>query len=44
LEKEEAESILRFAHACGALTVTKKGVIPALPSVAEVEQFLNTIK
>lgn len=44
LEKEEAESILRFAHACGALTVTKKGVIPALPSVTEVEQFLHTIK
>ena len=44
LEKEEAESILRFAHACGALTVTKKGVIPALPSVTEVKQFLNSRK
>jgi sugar/nucleoside kinase (ribokinase family) len=44
LDRDEAETILRFAHACGALTVTKKGVIPALPSASEVDNFLNTKK
>jgi len=32
---------VRFANACGALTATRQGVIPALPTLAEVEAFLN---
>jgi len=42
MEKEEAEEIMRFAHACGAITVTRKGVIPVLPFREEVETFLST--
>ena len=38
--KEQTAQIVRFAHACGALTVTRKGVIPALPTLTEVEEFL----
>jgi fructokinase len=33
--------ILRYANAVGALTSLKQGVIPALPSVAEVDAFLD---
>lgn len=33
--------IARFANAVGALTTTKKGAIPALPTRAEVEAFLS---
>jgi fructokinase len=32
---------LSYANAAGALTATKKGVIPALPSAAQVERFLS---
>jgi fructokinase len=38
--REEIEEILRFATACGALTVMKKGVVPALPTLDEVLGFL----
>ena len=41
LRRDEAMDILRFAHACGAITVTRKGVIPALPTLEEVEKFLK---
>ena len=41
LEREEIESILRFATACGAITVTRKGVVPALPTLNEVQEFLK---
>jgi fructokinase len=34
------EPIARFANACGALTTTRKGAIPALPTRAQVEAFL----
>ena len=34
--------ILRYANAVGALTATRQGVIPALPTAAEVEAFLLT--
>ncbi len=33
--------ILRYANAVGALTAQKQGVIPALPSAAEVDAFLQ---
>jgi sugar/nucleoside kinase (ribokinase family) len=32
---------LRFANAVGALTCTRKGAIPALPSLREVKEFLS---
>jgi fructokinase len=41
MERVEIEDLLRFAHACGALTVTRKGVIPALPTMEEVRSFLQ---
>ena len=41
IPREEAESIVRFACACGAITVTRPGVIPALPTKAEAEAFLE---
>jgi fructokinase len=34
------EKALRYANAVGALTATKLGVIPALPTAAQVDQFL----
>lgn len=36
-------AILRYANAVGALTATKVGVIPALPTAAEVEEFLSRV-
>ena len=41
LKREEIEPILRFATACGAITVTRKGVVPALPTLDEVHEFLS---
>lgn len=41
LDREEAVSIVRFACACGAITVTRKGVIPALPTKDEVGAFIE---
>jgi sugar/nucleoside kinase (ribokinase family) len=35
------EKALRYANAVGALTSTKVGVIPALPTSAAVEEFLK---
>ncbi len=32
---------VRFANAVGALTVTKQGAIPSLPTLAEVEAFIK---
>ncbi|MEA3334976.1 MAG: carbohydrate kinase [Chloroflexota bacterium] len=40
LELDQLESILRYASAVGALTATKQGVIPALPTARQVEVFL----
>ncbi|KKI90167.1 ribokinase [Bacillus sp. SA1-12] len=33
--------VIQFANAVGALTVTKKGAIPSLPSIKEVENFIK---
>jgi fructokinase len=41
LQRSEIEAILRFASGCGALTVTRKGVIPALPTFGEAREFLK---
>ena len=41
LAPPELSRILRYANAVGALTATKQGVIPALPTATAVEQFLT---
>jgi fructokinase len=41
LDPQTLNRALRFANAVGALTATKQGVIPALPTGAEVEKFLE---
>ena len=40
LQTNELQDILRFANAAGALTSTRKGVIPILPRLKQVEEFL----
>jgi sugar/nucleoside kinase (ribokinase family) len=40
LSPDQLNKILRYANAVGALTATKQGVIPALPSAEEVDRFL----
>jgi len=42
LNQENLSDILRYANAVGALTAQKQGVIPALPTAAEVEAFLQS--
>ena len=41
-EPDALESVMRLANAAGAITVTRRGAIPALPTRAEVEAFLST--
>ncbi|MBA0779915.1 hypothetical protein Gotri_004092 [Gossypium trilobum] len=42
LENEsKLREVLKFANACGAITTTKKGAIPALPTEAEVLALIN---
>ncbi|MBA0820126.1 hypothetical protein Gohar_021369 [Gossypium harknessii] len=42
LENEsKLREVLKFASACGAITTTKKGAIPALPTEAEVLALIN---
>ncbi|KAF5810067.1 putative fructokinase [Helianthus annuus] len=40
-EKKLREALL-FANACGALTVTKKGAIPAMPTRDEIQKILKS--
>ncbi|KAG0460295.1 hypothetical protein HPP92_023423 [Vanilla planifolia] len=35
-DEEKMREVLKFANACGAITTTKKGAIPAMPSEAEL--------
>lgn len=44
MEEEDFFRALGFANAVGALTSLKRGVIPALPTLAEVETFLSKQK
>ena len=39
--QDHMTEILQFANAVGGLTTTQRGAIPALPTRAEVEAFLN---
>ncbi len=41
LDRVSLGAALRYANAVGALTATKLGVIPALPTAVEVESFLT---
>ena len=42
VDPQQVHAALRFANAVGALTCTKPGAIPALPTRAEVLAFLKT--
>ncbi|XP_008800140.1 fructokinase-1-like [Phoenix dactylifera] len=40
-DEKKLTEVLRFANACGAITTTKRGAIPALPKEAEVLELLE---
>lgn len=40
-DEARLREILRYANAVGAITTTKRGAIPALPTSDQVEQFMN---
>jgi fructokinase len=44
-DQDEAElsAIIRYANAVGAITTTERGAIPALPTDAQVEEFLKRV-
>ncbi|CAN1246400.1 unnamed protein product [Linum grandiflorum] len=41
-DEAKLKAALRFANACGAITTTKKGAIPALPTEADVLSFIKS--
>lgn len=41
-DEAQLRTICQWANAVGALTTTRRGAIPALPTLAEVEQFLSS--
>ncbi|KAJ6683321.1 hypothetical protein OIU85_007047 [Salix viminalis] len=43
-DEPRLREILRFANACGAITTTKKGAIPALPTSADALELVNNGK
>ncbi|KAK6117578.1 hypothetical protein DH2020_048678 [Rehmannia glutinosa] len=42
-DEKRLRDALFFANACGALTVTKNGAIPALPTKEEVQQIMRQV-
>lgn len=40
-DEARLREILKFANACGAITTTKKGAIPALPTESDVLSLLK---
>ncbi|CAL9076683.1 unnamed protein product [Musa textilis] len=40
-DEKKLRELLRFANACGAITTTKKGAIPSLPTAAEAMQLMG---
>ncbi len=42
LSKSELEDITDFGNAAGSLTATKKGAIPAMPALSEIEKLLSS--
>jgi fructokinase len=43
-QPQQLEGIIDFANAAGALATTQKGAIPAMPSLAEVEQCMKQVR
>uniref|UniRef100_A0A0D6QSI0 fructokinase n=1 Tax=Araucaria cunninghamii TaxID=56994 RepID=A0A0D6QSI0_ARACU len=43
-DEQKLKEALRFANACGAITTTKKGAIPAMPDKSSVLQLLQTLQ
>ncbi|WOL02416.1 putative fructokinase-1 [Canna indica] len=41
-DEEKLRELLKFSNACGAITTTKKGAIPALPNEAEALELLKS--
>lgn len=41
LDDNQLRTIMRYANAAGALTTQKVGVIPALPTASEIEDFMS---
>ena len=41
LDDNQLQAIMRYANAAGALTTQKVGVIPALPTGSEIEDFMS---
>lgn len=41
--KQSIQDCLRFASATGALQVTKKGTLPSIPTIYDIEKLLNKI-
>ncbi|RWV98203.1 hypothetical protein BHE74_00013626 [Ensete ventricosum] len=41
-DEKKLRDLLRFANACGAITTTKKGAIPSLPTAAEAMQLMGS--
>ena len=41
--QQQLQEILDCANACGSLTTTKTGAIPALPTADEIEQCRLTV-
>ena len=44
LNQESLHNNLYYANAVGALTATQEGTIPALPTAAEVDQFIRSLR
>lgn len=43
MSRDEIETIIRFSCAAGALTTTKKGAIPGIPTAAELDAFIKNV-
>lgn len=42
-DEQKLKKALRLANACGAITTTKKGAIPALPEESTVLELLKNL-
>jgi fructokinase len=41
-DQKKLEEAIKFANACGAITATKKGAIPSLPTEVEVLKLMES--
>jgi fructokinase len=44
LAEEQLRSVMAYANAAGALACTRRGVIPALPTAAELDVFIESVE